>query len=165
ANGVFIWHGDDTQVLSGPFASTTTTLARVYSKVNIAAIIDGTSNTLMIGEKHVRGPQDFAAGADASVYNGDPSMPGTPYARQAGREWPDNNYESKTAATPFTRDLPLAQFGDNVLPERRFGSWHPGLCPFVFCDGSVRAVRSSVDILTLTWLIIRHDGRAITTDF
>src|SRR5262249_5014358 len=92
ANGVFIWHAADSQVLSFPLADPRATLTRVVSRVNMASITDGTSNTFMIGEKHIRGPQDFGRSPnDSSVYNGDPSMPGTPYASQAGREWSDNN--------------------------------------------------------------------------
>ena len=165
ANGVFIWHGDDTQVLSLPFADPKAVLTRVKSSVTIPGIPDGTSNTLMIGEKHIRNQTRFGISPDdGSIYNGDPSMPGTPYARQAGREWPDNAYGNKTAATAYTRDLPLAQQNDNVLPERRFGSWHPGVCQFVLCDGSVRGVSNNIDILTLTWLTIRNDGRVTGSD-
>ncbi|MGL4550533.1 MAG: DUF1559 domain-containing protein [Gemmataceae bacterium] len=162
ANGAFIWHGDDASVLNLPFGDPNAQLSRVRSSVNMASLTDGTSNTLMIGEKHIRGPQDFARGPDASVYNGDPGMPGAPYARQLGREWPNNNYANKTSATAFTRDLPLGQFGDNVLAERRFGSWHTGVCQFVLGDGSVRSISTSVDIITLTWLAIRHDGRVVS---
>ena len=166
ANGVFIWHGDDTQVLSLPFSNSNAKLTQIKSSVNFAGITDGTSNTFMIGEKHIRGPQDFGRGVDdASVYNGDPSMPGTPYARQAGREWTDNNYANKTVATAFVRDLPLARMGDNTLRQRRFGSWHTGVCQFVYVDGSVHAVSSSVDIMVLTWLTIRNDGQVVNGDF
>ena len=160
ADGIFIWHGNDAQVLDKPFADATAQLVKVLSSVTMASINDGTSNTLMIGEKHIRDSNDFGVGPyDGSVYNGDPSMPGTPYARQAGREWPDRDYGTKTIATAFTRDLPLAQFGESTFRERRFGSWHPAVCQFVFADGSVHAVSTSVDILTLTWLTIRNDGR------
>jgi len=165
ANGVFIWHGDDSKVLTLPFADPKAMLRTILSSVTMASINDGTSNTVMIGEKHIRDERDFGVSPyDGSIYNGDPSMPGAPYARQGGREWPDANYANKTIASAFTRDLPLAQRGESTFRERRFGSWHPGVCQFVFCDGSVKAIANSVDILTLSWLIIRNDQRAISTN-
>ena len=45
---------------------------------------------------------------------------------------------------------------------QRFGSWHPGVCQFVFCDGSVRTVSGGVDDLTLSRLAERSDGEVIT---
>lgn len=166
ANGPFIWHGDDSKVLSLPFSDKKAKLKEIKSNVTFASMTDGTSNTFLIGEKHIRNQQDFGRGTDdASVYNGDPSMPGTPYARQAGREWPDNNYANKTATTAFIRDLPLGRMGDNILRQRRFGSWHTGVCQFALGDGSVQAVSESIDILVLTWLTIRNDGRVVTGDF
>ena len=43
-----------------------------------------------------------------------------------------------------------------------FGSWHPGVCLFLFGDGSVRPVRISVDPAILTMLGDRRDGQNIT---
>ena len=40
--------------------------------------------------------------------------------------------------------------GDSTW-ARKFGSWHPGTCGFVFCDGSVHFIRNTVDTLTLGW--------------
>jgi prepilin-type processing-associated H-X9-DG protein len=39
-----------------------------------------------------------------------------------------------------------------------FGSWHPGICQFVFCDGSVRSLSTSVSPVTLGLLAQRNDG-------
>jgi hypothetical protein len=36
---------------------------------------------------------------------------------------------------------------------------------FVFCDGSVKGVRNTVDMVTLTRLAVRDDGQAITGDY
>src|SRR5262249_28250182 len=114
-----------------------------------------------IGEKHVR-PNEFGVGNfDSSVYNGDQGPVDCSYARQAGREWDTDNYLNVTPATPFTRDLPLVRSPtDTVFKERRFGSYHTGVCQFVLCDGSVRAISVNIDILVLSWLTIRNDGRA-----
>ncbi len=42
-----------------------------------------------------------------------------------------------------------------------FGSYHPGTCPFVYCDGSVRALRVSINPVTLGLLACRNDGQVI----
>jgi prepilin-type processing-associated H-X9-DG protein len=44
---------------------------------------------------------------------------------------------------------------------RKFGSYHPGVCQFVFCDGSVRAIRNNIDSATLRRLAVRNDGEVI----
>jgi prepilin-type processing-associated H-X9-DG protein len=43
----------------------------------------------------------------------------------------------------------------------RFGSWHTGICNFVFCDGSVRSLPFNIDINTLRLLAVRNDGQPI----
>src|SRR5262249_57790382 len=46
-----------------------------------------------------------------------------------------------------------------------FGGPHPGICMFVFCDGSVKGVKLTVDLQTLTQLAVRNDGQPITGDY
>lgn len=137
-------------------------LVRWRGFTTIQTIKDGTSNTFLVGEKHVR-EVDFGNGVgDSSVFNGDHAAPECPYSRQAGREWDNRLYLTYTATTPFVRDLPLAQSPtDSVNRDRRFGSYHTGICQFVMCDGSVRPISNSIDIFTLTWLAIRNDGRVV----
>lgn len=166
ANGVIIFPQNDKQ--SGAFSNPKTFLASWRGIVTLVTISDGTSNTFLIGEKHVR-PGDFGVGnGDSSVFNGDQGPVDCAYARQAGREWdvpalgPGNDYSKVTEASKFTRDLPLVRDRtDSVFRNRRFGSYHPGICQFVFCDGSVRGINVGVNIMTLTWLTIRNDGRVV----
>ncbi len=101
-------------------------------------IRDGTSNTIMVGEKHV--PQDrFAQGWwDNSLYNGDV---GISCLRAGGPTYP-------MARSPQD-------------PNWRFGSYHPGLCQFVFCDGSVHSLRSDLDPYTFGLLCDKCDGQVI----
>ncbi len=101
-----------------------------------AHIRDGMSNTLFIGEKHVPNYQ-FGIGVDASIYNGD-----------HGR----GNRKAGTGA-------PLAK-GPQTSGSL-FGSYHPGTCPFVMGDGSVRSLSTSIDYTTLDRLADRADGLVV----
>ncbi|MCI0639262.1 MAG: DUF1559 domain-containing protein, partial [Gemmataceae bacterium] len=67
-----------------------------------------------------------------------------------------------TTLFPLVAD-PLDQSGPNV--NARFGSRHPSICQFLFGDGSVRGVRVSTDILTLTRLGLPADGQVLNLDF
>jgi hypothetical protein len=42
-----------------------------------------------------------------------------------------------------------------------FGSYHPGICQFVFDDGSVHALVGSIDPVTLRLLANRSDGEVV----
>jgi prepilin-type N-terminal cleavage/methylation domain-containing protein len=118
--------------------------------LTIASISDGLSNTLFIGDKHVR-PDQFAKSLeDSCVFNGDHTYG---YVRYAGRQ-------NAGGVNPPVR--PLAQTRDD--PDRaaqRFGSWHRGVCQFVLGDGSVRAISNSIDLDLLTRLADRADGQAV----
>lgn len=123
------------------------------SNTRLAVIEDGTSNTFLVGEKHV--PVKMFGRlrvGDGPIYSGAWSaFPG----RVAGIEDP-------IARGPM--DItPSAGVVDGIY-ARRFGSWHPGICQFVFCDGSTRQIKSSIDSLTLQALAVRNDGRTPLQD-
>jgi prepilin-type N-terminal cleavage/methylation domain-containing protein len=120
------------------------------SNTSLASIADGTSNTFLAGEKHV--PQGmFGRGkvGDLSIYNG---VWTTYSGRVAGIE--DPLAQSPTDVTPSV--------GGNAFYARKFGSFHPGIVQFVFCDGSVRGIRTSIDPENLRRLAVRNDGEVIT---
>ena len=104
----------------------------------LAEITDGTSNTMWIGEKHVQIGQFGKAGGDCSIYNGDK---GCSY-RGAGPSYP-------LARTP------------NQNLNANFGSYHPGVCLFVLADGSVRAIKVSVNTTILGNIADVDDGQPI----
>jgi len=106
--------------------------------VHLQQITDGATYTVMIGEKHV--PQDsFGLGPfDSSVYNGDHP---TSWARGAGL------------------GVALADRRDN--PVWQFGSYHPGICQFLFCDGRVQPINSKIDSLNMSLMCGRSDGKVI----
>jgi prepilin-type N-terminal cleavage/methylation domain-containing protein/prepilin-type processing-associated H-X9-DG protein len=123
------------------------------SNTKLSSITDGTTNTFLAGEKHV--PQGmFGRGkvGDLSVYNG---VWATYSGRVAGIE--DPLAQSPTDVTPSV--------GGNAFYSRKFGSAHPGVCQFVFCDGSVRAIGVNIDTANLRRLAVRNDGEVITYSF
>jgi prepilin-type N-terminal cleavage/methylation domain-containing protein len=110
--------------------------------VSINEITDGTSNTVMAGEKHVSVTSLAVAGGDIS--HGD----GPAYNGDKGHS--QRSLGSNTLAR-----------SQNDAPSSRFGSWHPGVCNFVMGDASVRALRTSLDSTTLSRLSARNDGQVI----
>jgi prepilin-type N-terminal cleavage/methylation domain-containing protein len=97
---------------------------------------DGLSNTLFVGEKHVNKDNfgDFNFG-DGGAYNGD-------------------HGSSMRAATSTLARSPTDT-------GSRFGSYHTAVCNMLLGDGSVRAVRNSIQLTTLKNLAIRNDGNPI----
>jgi prepilin-type N-terminal cleavage/methylation domain-containing protein len=128
-----------------------TTAITWKSNTNIQAIADGTSNTFLVGEKHVpAGMTGRAKVGDGSIYNGS----WTCFAgRIAGIEDPLANGPNDTT--------PSGGIVDGIY-ARKFGSWHTGVCQFAFGDGSVRAIRTSIDTANLRRLAARDDGEVIT---
>jgi hypothetical protein len=117
--------------------------------VSVAVITDGTNSTTMLGEKYVRRtqhgigvPGEANSSGDGSIYNGD-------------HEW----WYSRVAGA----GVPLCD-GPNdtsLYHATRFGSEHPGICQFVFCDGSVRSLANSTATTVLAALTQRNDGQVI----
>src|SRR5262245_39897002 len=114
----------------------------------ILELTDGTSNTLLIGEKHVTpdglGKFDVTTGAemDFNIYSSQVSA----FVYVTGRK----------AGTAF----PLA-LGPTTPFAGQFGSWHGGVVQFAFGDGSVRGLRVSTPGSTLALLAARNDGQVI----
>ena len=117
---------------------------------NIGSITDGTSNTLLIGEKYVRPAMRWGKNEDRSIFGGQNNS----IRRMAGN-----------GANGDQRPLRPPDDQNGALANTSFGGPHTGACQFVFCDGSVRAVQISVDLQTLTYLITRNDGQAIKNSY
>ena len=133
--------------------STNTGLSAFHQLIGIEKIRDGTSNTLMIGEKYLAADL-YTTGTDGgdnqSAYQGHdvdtirfveanfsgstPSPLYRPWIRQDTQGWP--NYHI-------------------------FGSPHPSGCQFAFCDGSVRTINFTIDFETLRRLANQKDGLVV----
>jgi prepilin-type N-terminal cleavage/methylation domain-containing protein len=120
------------------------------SNTRLAVIEDGTSNVFLVGEKHVPAKMfGRLKVGDGPIYSGAWSaFPG----RIAG-------FEDPLGRGP-TDITPSAGIVDGIY-ARKFGSVHPGICQFVFCDGSTRMVRTNIDGNTLRGLAVRNDGEPI----
>lgn len=97
----------------------------------------------MAGEKHVIQGQLGVGWLDSSIYNGNYT---TPSVRSAGPDYP-------LAKSPTDR-----QFSGQ---QAVFGSWHPGICQFVYCDGSVHSLPVDIDPNVLGLLANKCDGQVI----
>jgi prepilin-type N-terminal cleavage/methylation domain-containing protein len=109
------------------------------SRTTFASVADGLSNTAFIGEKHIQLNKFGLVKGDRTLWNGDSI---DIFARAMG------------PGLGLVADL-------NTATNQRFGSYHPGVCQFVFGDGSVRAVGVTVAEDTLSLLVRRADGLPI----
>jgi prepilin-type N-terminal cleavage/methylation domain-containing protein len=133
------WPNNGDPAANGAFISR---WAATDPRHNFASVTDGLSNTIFLGEKHVK-ITEFGIGkgssGDGSVYNG-------------------NRGSAMRAA-----HVGLA-LGPTDTDRGQFGSYHTGVCQFTFGDGSVHTIRNSIKVSTLQLLVNIHDGQVIPQD-
>jgi prepilin-type N-terminal cleavage/methylation domain-containing protein/prepilin-type processing-associated H-X9-DG protein len=120
-------------------------------QLTLLSITDGTSNTLMFGEKHIRPNSLRGKNEDRSVFGSQNNA----IRRMAGID----------SGSADVRPLRPSNDQNGALANSSFGGPHPGVCQFVFCDGRVQPVKLSVSLQTLTNLIIRNDGQILGNDY
>ncbi len=116
-----------------------TGISYVLTKIRMAAVTDGTSNTAMVGEKYLSRSHyhDGASfGDDQPAYLGDDAD---------NRRWTDK---------PPERDGKP----DDI---QHFGSAHSGGCHFVLADGSTRLISYTIDTTIYKNFGNRHDGNPV----
>jgi hypothetical protein len=114
--------------------------------VTYASVTDGTSNTLMFGEKHLP-----------------PNMLG--YRVFQGKYVDDNSIfnpdDFPTSGRYAGPGFGLARSVDARPDGINFGSAHPGICQFALADGSVRPIQLNIDEVLLGRLAARNDGLTV----
>jgi prepilin-type N-terminal cleavage/methylation domain-containing protein/prepilin-type processing-associated H-X9-DG protein len=115
---------------------------------NLLSISDGTSNTLLLGEKHVRlGHLGESGDGDEAYYSG-------------------TSYDSAQRVAGSGYPIATGPTDNNSHHQDMFGSWHAGgICQFALADGHVVRLRTSIDVTNLGRLADRADGNVITTDY
>ena len=113
-------------------------------KVRLKDVTDGASHTLLAGEMHIPADRVAQVPENGPLYNGKDL---TAFARIAG------------PSVPLARG-PL----DETAGSMGFGSWHPGVCPFVLADGSVRDLDVFTDTVVLQGWSRRADFEDVRPD-
>jgi len=113
--------------------------------VRLAEITDGTSNTILLGEKHIQ----------AKMTNG---LPGINDFSQDGPIYSageNNTYHRRANSSMPLANSPMAAINS------QFGSWHPSACQFVFADDSIRSLTTAVPGTVLGLYANKDDGLPI----
>lgn len=125
-----------------------------FPTVNIAAVTDGTSKTILLAEKSVQ--SDFYTIPDAS-----PWPYWEVYGYYTGADWPHMrmfNFERNGEIVPVQSDFATRGNPGTQSVELGFGSAHPGIMNSLFGDGSVRSINYSADQQVLDQIGKRGDG-------
>lgn len=122
-------------------------LVRYQHLVSLTSVTDGSSNTTMFGEKAIRPNSLRGKNEDRSVF----SQVRNTHRRMLGIS--NVNGDQRPLLPPNNQNIPLSYSS--------FGGPHPGVTNFVFVDGSVRSIRNSASLLTLTALVTRAGGEIV----
>ena len=124
--------------------------------VRLGDITDGTSNTLMVGEKRMKRDKFGYSYDDNEPY----VSPGwdSEIVRFAHTDPDQPNSNGPSRDIDVTTDPP---FTDPDSGLNQFGSSHPGGINAVLADGSVRQIRFNPDPTAFTYLCRREDGHVV----
>jgi type II secretory pathway pseudopilin PulG len=142
----FYWGGNGTGVIisSRPIRFQNKVTRDWLDKVKMADIIDGSANTILLGEPHVP-----LGEKNRTPYNG-PGYLGrhlTHFARIGGPGIPLAHNDEDQRGNQFS-----------------FGSSHPNVVQFALSDGSVRGINTEVSSRVLGYLCNRQDRTAFSAD-
>jgi prepilin-type N-terminal cleavage/methylation domain-containing protein/prepilin-type processing-associated H-X9-DG protein len=146
ANGEFVTQVTGAVALSRAYAGW-------YPRVREKDVTDGLSKTAILAEKHLYKTELGKGGCYVSRtactgINGYDDAPVT-IAAQGG----------SNALLVLANLGGIARGADDPATATTIGSWHPGMCQFLFADGSVRSIDVTIDDTTLLRIGDRRDGQ------
>jgi hypothetical protein len=117
---------------SGPFNSDSDAACKAWKpRDTFSRWAGGTTNQLIIGEKYMYSSDLYTTKHDTTwLYSNDRVYVGT--ARGFHASW-----------WPIARSGVRECMTQSNNTDKRFGSWHPGVCNFLVGDGSVRSISSN----------------------
>ena len=134
-------------------------MAGVGPRTRESDIRDGLSKTVIVGEKHIT--KNFL-GKCCNAENGPNGHDGWPYWNKSGGPASYGEYWiAGSVDLGLARDA-LEGEGLSVNSGPALGSWHAGVCNFLFADGAVRPIAVSVAAPVISSLGYISDGA--TTD-
>ena len=120
------------------------------SSVKIGQITDGTSNTLLVGER----------------YSKDPDLQDADLSDVRGWAWTNyNSGEDHLGDVSYPMNSQKAVIGPDAR-KNNFGSGHADGANFVLCDGSVRFFSTSFSNGIVNWvrLAVPNDGQVVNLE-
>jgi prepilin-type N-terminal cleavage/methylation domain-containing protein len=128
-----------------------------YSRVKMGMVLDGTSNTMLVGERRVN-LADISSGNDC--YDNEPAVRPADDCDVLRRAQPVGGSWLGPAQDPTTPNtISCGVLGGGGLCQ--FGSSHVAGMQAVLCDGSVRMIQFGVDPVTFKNLCSRNDGKPV----
>ncbi|NBS33800.1 MAG: DUF1559 domain-containing protein, partial [Planctomycetia bacterium] len=123
----------------------TKTMGKIVGRTSLKDVTDGTSKTVMIGEKAL--PSSMPSGCCSWT------------AHEVGMY--DNRTTWKEVSVARSMRKVLTKTADYTPSESTagFGSWHPGVCHFLFVDGAVRALSNDTSTAVLGQIAKSADGQ------
>ncbi len=159
-NGIFFITGADESLRTGLHALADN--HQNLSQINIRNIVDGTSSTLMLGEKY-HGDEFFDSwtSGNSGFKMGQVSV----WAWLGGMKGAAGLFCSSAVDINNLVNAYTSSPNNISAQDRRFNGWgsgHPGVSGFAYCDGSADFITDSISRTTLTQLSTRAGGEVIS---
>jgi prepilin-type N-terminal cleavage/methylation domain-containing protein/prepilin-type processing-associated H-X9-DG protein len=132
-------------------------------RLRIADVLDGTSNTLFVGEMLMNQNARVIEMWDQQGWVDAKSWVNLGYTNIPLNHFTPLDYSDDRVLNtgPFCSGTDDFHSASNYAVSQGFKSKHTGGANFVFCDGSVRFVTQFINQETYTYLSTRNDGRVV----